>query len=401
VTIPDDQVSITLAGDTIAILESYEIRQAIIEQPAKFTLRLGHGDVARKLIEKYPPHTEFVLKMGDVVIQNGFTDGFVADDSSSATEVNFEGRDLSAILHDTYLLTQRSFAEQSYLQLLQTALKACGLNPDDVLSDNVANRKQGSGVVLPDIDPPYTIQVLQDDASFIDEGAEVVEGTKRTVFQTIKTRLGETWYEFLKTQFDMAGLFLWAGSQRGFILAAPNPAQDPAYRIVRKRGQRQNGVNVERHSYRNNFQRRFTKCAVYGHGGGRNFGRTKNRGEWVDKEASKVFGGDDIKPIVVHDNHVRTPKQAAFVARRKIAEFNRESWQLNYTVSGHTTPSIIGGAGGRAVWTPDTTVEIDDDELGIKGLYYVEGVTFSRSSKDTTTVHVMRIDDLVFGEALT
>jgi prophage tail gpP-like protein len=98
---------------------------------------------------------------------------------------------------------------------------------------------------------------------------------------------------------------------------------------------------------------------------------------------------------------VRTPKQAAFVARRKIAEFNRESWQLNYTVSGHTTPSIIGGAGGRAVWTPDTTVEIDDDELGIKGLYYVEGVTFSRSSKDTTTVHVMRIDDLVFGEALT
>jgi prophage tail gpP-like protein len=402
VTIPDDQVSITLGGDTIAIVESYEIRQAVIEQPAKFTLRLGHGGTAKALLDKYPPHTKFQIKIGDRGIQTGFTDGFVADDSNGATEISFEGRDLSAALHDTCIVTQKNFASQSYSQLVETALTACGLEKESLFSyNNADNRKVSSGVVLPDIDPPYTILVLQDDATFIDDDAEVVEGTKRTVFQSIKTKIGQTWYEFLKPQLDMAGLFLWAAGAegQGFILAAPNGSQNPAYRIIRRRGQTNNGVNVLRHSYRNNFQRRYTKCVVYGHGGGRNFGRTKNRGEWVDKEASTVFGGDAAKPLVIHDNHVRTAKQAAFMARRKIAEFNRESWQLNYTVAGHTTPSMAGG-GKRAVWTPDTTVDIDDDELGIKGLFYVEGVTFSRSPFSTTTLHVMRVEDLVFGEAI-
>jgi hypothetical protein len=83
------------------------------------------------------------------------------------------------------------------------------------------------------------------------------------------------------------------------------------------------------------------------------------------------------------------------MARRKIAECRRAGWRLSYPVSGHTVAAI---GGGRAVWAPDTTVEVIDEELGLQGVMYLESVTFHASPHRWSELHVMRVDDLVYAE---
>jgi prophage tail gpP-like protein len=391
-----DPVRLVLAGDEIAINESYDIREGIINQPSAFSLRLGHGGVTRELLAKYPPNTQFQLFIGDAPILYGMTDGFSTGDSGGATSVTFDGRDLGARIHDGFIDSDLSFpADKTFDELLKTALKAVGLGSALTFPDNNANRKAHAGSIIVATAPTIEETTLEDGSA---GPQQVVPGTSKTVYQTIKAKLGTTWGEFLRQQFERAGLFFWADGSGGFVIAAPNPNQDPVYRIIRRRGITNSPVNVKRHYFKNNIQRRYTKCVVYGHGGGRNFGRTKNRGEYVDAEMSKLLGGDDIKILNVHDTHARDTKQAFAMARRKIAEANRNGYQLNYTVAGHTAPSLKGGGDSRAVWTPDTLVDVDDDELGLKGLFYIESCSHTANPQAETTIHLMRPQDLIFAD---
>ena len=68
---------------------------------------------------------------------------------------------------------------------------------------------------------------------------------------------------------------------------------------------------------------------------------------------------------------------------------------LSYTLAGHTTPRI--GGRDRVVWAVDTVVEVDDQELGIAGTFWIEAVEFSRGPETNTTITLMRPGDLVFG----
>jgi hypothetical protein len=45
----------------------------------------------------------------------------------------------------------------------------------------------------------------------------------------------------------------------------------------------------------------------------------------------------------------------------------------------------------------DTVARVIDEELGIDALLYVEDVTYRRGPQATTTVTMMRPQDLVFG----
>lgn len=390
-----DPITLHLGGDEIKIVENYEIREGIINQPGAFSIRLGFGGVTRQLLNSYPPNTTFRLFVGPAPIMYGFTDGFTTGDGNGATQVTFKGRDLGARIHDAFIDSDLSFpADRTYKELLQAALKAVGLGDAPIDKSNEANRRSHAGKIVVQDAPTVTEGTLEDGT----QGQVVVPGTSRTVYQTITAKFGTRWGEFLKTQFDRAGLFWWADASGGFVLSAPNPKQEPVYRIVRRRGITNAPVNVIRHSFSNDISKRFTKCVVAGHGGGRNFGRSKNHGEWVDKEMSDLLGGDDIKPLHVHDTHARDVKMANAMARRKIAEANRNGYQLNYTLAGHTAPSLKGGAGSRAVWTPDTMVDVDDDELGIKGLFYIESCTHTRSPQTETTIHLMRPEDLIFAD---
>jgi prophage tail gpP-like protein len=394
-TLHYDQVRLVLGGEELAIVEKYEIREGVLNQPSSFSLTLGHGGLAAELLAKYPPNTQFQLFIGPAPVQYGYTTGPSTGDSGGATSVTFAGKDLGGRIHKAFINSDLSFpADRTYKELFEAALKAVGLEGAFIHPDNNANRKAHVGKDVVTTAPTVDEITLEDGSTSL----QTVPGTSRTVYRTVKAKLGTRWGEFLKSVFDRAGLFWWADASGGFVITSPNPNQDPVARIVRRRLHTNAPVNVIRHSFRNDIDQRFTKCVVYGQGGGRNFGRTKNQSEWIDEEMSRFLGGADVQPLHYHDTKSRSPQQAAAMARRKIAEVNRNGWQLNYTLAGHTAPSLIGGGDSRAVWTPDTMVEVDDEELNIKGLFYVEACTHIRNPDSQTTVHLMRPQDLIFAD---
>ena len=210
--------------------------------------------------------------------------------------------------------------------------------------------------------------------------------------RAVTAKLGERAYDFLRRHLDRAGLFLSSSADGNFILSAPNGDQPPIARIVRKRG----GSAVERSHViggrlRVDYTHRFSRVDVWLRGRGKKAGRPQSKGIYIDAEMEHA--GYD-RPLVVADRNCTTDEQAEFLARRKIAEGNRNGFRLEYMMRGHSTPSLVGG--GRCVWAIDTVIQVDDDELGLHENFWVEAVTFHRPPT-TTTLRLMRLKDLVFG----
>lgn len=404
----DDVVRLRMNGEDVAIYGSYAVAASVFTQPAAFSMQLGWDLTAAELAARFPPRTPFELVVAGTVVQSGWTDSADLSVDASGTKVEIRGRDSLAPLYDGYIDADQNFAEKSYLELTIAALDKVGLGDRSVIASNEANRKAitgGKTVRIPgealvkeavlDTDKPVEV--------FMRNGQPVIiGGSERIVRNTIKATVGGRWLEFLQKEFKKAGLFLWAAVDGSFVLARPNGNQPPLYKVIHKRGTQRALSNVISGRLRNDIVTRYTRAVVYGRAGGGKHGRRKVKGIYVDEEMSRLMGHfDDIPPetvkqIIYHDEDVDSIKSAEFTARRNIAEFNRSAWSLEYTVSGHTTQHI--GSGERLVWAPDTVVEVDDDQLGVHGNYYLSEVSFERSPHTTTKLKLMRPEDLVFGE---
>lgn len=376
----NDRIRIRLAGNDIPILESYEVEQSILTQPSRISARIGWGGVTKHLLEVLIPGIKMEVLIGDTPRFTGFLDGWEASDDPGATEITLHGRDNLAPLHDAFIQAEVAYKNLSYLDFVDLALDQT-VGEHNLFATNNANRKLISGIGT---------QVTANPENNADQA------NKGPVARTLQAHLGERWYEYVKRELDRAGLFLWAAGDGSFILSEPNGNQAPSYRIARRRGTTRNFVNVERASYRNDTSGRYSECTVYGRGGGKKFGRVKATGSFVDQEMAGFLKAAGLKPrpLVLRDTNVTNNEQAVFYARRKIAETRRAGWSLTYLVSGHTIPSLQGG--NRAVWTPDTVVQIQDDEYGLYGNYYLEKCVFRRNPQTTTELTLMRPEDLVF-----
>lgn len=376
----DDRVRLTFTSpdgkqNDAPILESYEFTRAILTQPSAFSVRLGWGNVTKDLLSVLTPQLPTQLVINDCIQATGFLDDVEASGEVGATEISLHGRDALARMHDAFIEAELSLTDSTYAQLVERALAETTADWT-LFYTNEDNRKLTTG-----------IGVKQTGAPNVDP----TQSSKGPVAKQLKAKIGERWYEFVKRQLDRAGLFLWCGGQGEFILTAPNANQAPIYRILRRRGQTRNEVNVISARFRNATSQRFSECKIYGRGGGKKFGRTKVSGIFVDEEMTAL---GLKRPLVLHDDNVTNEEQAVFYARRKIAESIRNGWNLTYTVAGHTIPSLQTGQ--RAVWAPDTIVTIDDDEFGLSDNYYIEKVTFRRNPATTTELTLLRPDSLVF-----
>lgn len=370
----DDVVVVDLGGEQVRLYENYAVESSIFTQPAGWSVRLPGGDTAKTVIAKYPPNTPFKISIGNTLVQSGKTDGFEASDGEGATQVTLSGRDALAPLHDGYVLAEDSLVGVTYEQIVEKALRAVGIGDFVLVFDNDANRKAISGgKAAPNKTPAPAGQ--------------------KPIGHTVYVRIGDRWYDFVRGHLERAGLFLWAGADGTFIITRPNASQKPTYRITRKRGQTRDEVNAISARYSNQTTHRFSHCVVYARGGGKKHGVAQSLGRAVDPQMSNTYGYGESKPLVIRDADAKDTATAEFHARRKLAEAARSGWALGYTMAGHTAPAL---GGGRAVWAPDTIVEVDDDEYGIHGTYWIESVTFRRDPQTTTELVLMDPQHLAF-----
>jgi prophage tail gpP-like protein len=400
VTFFADKVELTVNGETLLINKSYQIECSVFTVPSTFGLRVGHSDTCAQLLRRFQPGMEFRLSINGNVIQVGTIDN-VDTGGSSGTEVNIAGRDRLALLWDSYLGSERTFKESTFAALVEQALEAQGYSQYTLTASNAANRQAVTGVQkTSETGRSASAERALEDVTGEGFGGNNAEKSS-VIHNTIKGKLGTRWLELIQKQLSRAGLFIWAGTDGSFILSEPNAKQLPSYRIQRSSGvvARGTGINtgVMTPQFRNQTDKRNSKAIVWGRTTGGEGARQKVRGEFVDEEM--VAWGIN-KTIVVDDKDIKTAKEAEYAARRLIAEQRRAGWSLEYTVSGHSTQSLLQ-PGTRAIWAPDTVVEVKDEFLDINGNFYLSDVSFSRSDKGTTTsLRLMRPEDLVFAEEL-
>lgn len=420
-----DAVTIEFAGLKTGIYTSYTIRRSILTQPSQFIVRLGHGQIGTsertprdqdktiaKLIELVPPRTPFRLYINGALQQSGHTDGYEV--SGQASEIEVHGRDEMALLHDAYLQEDLSFNDETYLSMTEKALALAGFDmaKTKIFASDLANLKLTTGVNIQD----YENQTTLDEVEELPTGQ--LDATQKAVKRAITAKVAETWGQFLDRQYRRAGIFLWAAGDGNFILSAPTAgkrvvenadgtatvvaAQSPIAKIARTRGRARNAVNVTGHRFHVDITHRYTACIVFGRAPGKKHGRSQAKGTAVDEYMQNVvFKGavtphdGSLKAISFRDVNVTTVGQAEFYGERRLAEFNRAGWHLQYTVPGHTFPNLVTGS--TSTWAPNTMVTVDDDELGIHGDYYLEEVTFSRPPTQTVLT-LMDPTHLIFAD---
>lgn len=393
----DDIVRLKLGGIECPIAINYAVNAGVMNVPAAFEMTLGHAGLMSDLYASFPPYTPFELWIRDVKVQSGEVDALTptGDEGSALT---IRGRDMLKWLVDHPIESERSFAEKSFLDLTLLALETVGLSNTVISLSNDANRKAITG----------TSQSSQTTTFVDDQNATQTSTKTETVTKKLKANVGDSWWDFLAEQYRRAGLFLWADVDGNFVLTKPNGTQAPLYRILRRRDRdREPGVvNVlGQPSFSHDVTQRYTECRVHGRGDGGKDGHGKVSARHFDEEmiallnpnpADRANGGKRRKPQIIHDDKVRTIKQATFLARRKMAESRRAGWKLSYTVAGHSTQALRGG--GLAIWQPDTVIEVIDDDLGIEGPMYIESVEYRRAPQTTTTLNLLRVEDLIFAE---
>jgi len=391
----DIGVSVKIDGKTIDAIESYEVTASVFEQPAAFCVRVGWSGMLSKLLETVKPLQKFELSIlpdkgqtgNSVKVMTGLIDSVgVPSDGNAALEIR--GRDMLSRLMRCTIRADESFASQTYRGLTEKVLDK--IYGDYVLTvDNLANRKIWTGV-----------SGLRAGRGTSKATVLVIEQPgKSQSYATVKARLGDSWLEFLRRQYKKVGLFLWGAADGSFVLSEPDLTQPPVAKIARTPAIVSGMFDpatcqIVQHEYHLDMTRRHARARVWGRAGGAD-GRTKIHAQYDDSEAQLLGLDPEIDSIDIHDPDVKTVKEAEYFAARWITDERRESFRLGYMLSGHTTPSLIGG--GRAVWAPDVMVEVNDSLLAISGQAYVHSVTFSGPPR-ITRVQLSRATDLVFGE---
>jgi prophage tail gpP-like protein len=411
----DEEVKLVIKGEEITgIYQRYSINVDVFTQPANFSITVGDGSVVSELLTRYQRGDEFELYIGGTRVCKGRIDGRRAHGRPSV--VTFFGRDPLAPLFDNTVLAERAFQNETYFELTSSVLDEVGLQDALLLTSNEQARKKFSDVNINESKPPRLStehEVIQPTVSVFRGVVNAAAATSqdavqsfqvvrqmieqgRTVRHIVSAETGTVWWSFLQEQYKKVGLFLWATPDGDFVLSEPNANQEPAYRLLRRRGEDRNAVNVIDANFTDGSAEAHSIVVCYGKTGRGKNGRLTCRGEFQDQW---LLAKNIRSTLAFEDEGVTSDAEAEYVARRRIAEERRRDWSLSYTVAGHRVMASQGRS--RAIWCPDTVVDVQDDEYGLQDTYYLHGVTYERSPHTTTTLHLMRKEDLVFAENAT
>lgn len=397
----EDRFRLLVDGQDVPICSSYECNASVFEVPAQFSMTVGHTGLLSDLIHNYCEGTPFELYVNDVRVMQGEVDE-VKGAGGDGTQLIVSGRDRLARIYDSEVDSDRTFSNVTFTDITEAAMADVGFGDVSLVSSNLANRKAITGTYkVSAVTPPSQ-------ESTDEQLGQTVEKRTKTVHKTLAIEAGTTWWEFLVTQYQRGGLFLWADVFGGFVLGQPNGKQEPLYRLVRRRtGKGEEGdVNfIGQPEFSRSIRPRYSEFHVMGRKGSGTNGRDFAFKRQIDEEvvallnpnpADRKDGGKRKKIKVYRDDKLKTPEQAAFLALRKMAQSRRDGFNLSYTIAGHTLPALRGG--GRLVLQPDTVIHVVDEELGIDMPMYLGTGNYPRGPQCTTKLTLTRCEDLLFGD---
>lgn len=371
--IDSSDVQLTIAGQEIGYIQSYDVQVGVFAQPATFTITCGWGQSAGKLIQNVTPYLPFKLRVGEKPCFSGRI-GKISVREGEGTEVVISGKDNLGDLFRYKVDRDLKFTKTTYVGLLRDVLTQIGVSPQIILGDaaSIANKRAGApvrryGIVLNPVTDEF----------------EIKESIS-SINSSVVARLGDTFYTFLKTYFDRASLFLWSGTDGEFILSRPNTKQESIYQIVRNRDQNSlaNRVNAKLVEYTQDIEDRHSQIRINARVGSAKSGRTTFIGSVTDEEILS-YGLKNFRSV--RDKNSNNPKQADDMAKRILAEERRKGTRLIYVVAGHRTKSLKGG---EVIYTPDTMINVKDEELNIDEPWYIEDCRYQRNGNSGTTTQL-------------
>jgi prophage tail gpP-like protein len=421
-TVNNEEVATSRGGTTITggsvevqIAEAWDWTSSIMEQPSHFSIQVGSSQTAGEILRSFPKGCKVGLYINDCLQATGRVDGREAQgDAENGMIVTIHGRDVLSKAVMAHVEAVQTFKNTTYTQLVWRVLRHLNLvqggvayDPSQLAVSNDANRQIRYGNKVKPI--VVTGQPLSPNqiVSATDEGPLQVTAL---VQSEIQCNVGESWMAFLRRYLDPAGLSLWAAADGTFVLSAPNAQQQPAYQIVKRKQSDRTLGNVKWTHLVDDATHQHTFAKCFGKGFGRKAGRVTATGTAPNEELLNPINdptwfqenpdGFGAIAVTFRERNCFTNEQCENFAWRRMAEERRNGFQLHYRVAGHTLP-LFGMTSAQAVIVEDTVVAVDDEELGIKGNFYIDTVHRQRHPQTETIIRLCRPSDIITSSPIT
>jgi prophage tail gpP-like protein len=188
----------------------------------------------------------------------------------------------------------------------------------------------------------------------------------------------ETIYEAAAKQLRRFGLLHWDTPDGRIYVGAPDDAQQPLYRLVRKRGAASVNNNLLEFHRIADWSDVPSSVEVYGGQGGKDIAKARLKGsaEWADVKA--VF----YRPVIVVNEGAKAQEQVESQAKRERA--NRSKRKDAYELVSDVWSYWDGDT--AIPFGLNTTADIDIDAIGgPRGRYYIYRVSCRADAQSSRT----------------
>lgn len=184
-----------------------------------------------------------------------------------------------------------------------------------------------------------------------------------------RPHVGETVWEFLERHCRRFGVLPWIDARGRLVIAAPDYDQEPLFVLRRSLSPTPREPNtILEGGFVQDYAGLASEVTVYGRSHGRDASRSRFVGHATNPSVP-VY-----RPVVIHDPSCASSEEAQRRAEQEISRQREDAYALEYEVPQH-------GQGVR-VYAIDTVVDILDEAIGVEGLFYVVGRTFTMSRKE-------------------
>lgn len=328
-----------------------------------------------------------------------------SDDRNEAGTLRIMGRDRAAALVSSSADLSLGFDEETYFaQAIQDVVRPYGI---DVVTESAPARLLATGQTVR-LDRPRVLRAYARSMGLDVEAVSMAAGrrTARSGNATLdasstsdrarerarrghaagmtgsdverlrvsdaRPQVGETVWDFIDRHCRRFGVLPWMNARGQLVISSPDYDQAPLFTLRRslRPGDRTN--NILSGGWVTKYGQRASEVTVYG--------RTRSP-DATRSPFHATVAADDVpfhRPMVIHDNSVRSEEEAERRARRELARQRQDALVLEYQVQGHGQ--------GASIYAVDTVVEVQDEATAREGLFYIVGRRFTKDrAKGTIT----------------